>query len=162
MPFERARFDVVFTCAVLEHVPHLLELLGEVRRVLRPGGRAVHVVPAVAWRFWTLVTHGPVTVRQIARSGRLRDLASGARQLLAPHGEYRSSLHELVAWRRSQWKRTFERAGFTVESVDGTGIYDSGNALFPALSVAARTRLAPVLGSACVIFSTRDAAAAAG
>ena len=38
MPFDVARFDVVYCCDVLEHVDDLDDVLREVSRVLRPGG----------------------------------------------------------------------------------------------------------------------------
>ena len=38
LPFEDARFDLVFGHAVLHHIPDLDRALGEFRRVLRPGG----------------------------------------------------------------------------------------------------------------------------
>ncbi len=41
LPFADGTFDVVFVAAVLGEVPDPLGCLGEVRRVLRPGGRLV-------------------------------------------------------------------------------------------------------------------------
>jgi SAM-dependent methyltransferase len=38
LPFPEARFDVVHCSNVLEHVPRPFDLLGELNRVLRPGG----------------------------------------------------------------------------------------------------------------------------
>jgi hypothetical protein len=40
-------FDLVLTSETLEHVPDLDAALGEIRRVLRPGGRHVFTVPLV-------------------------------------------------------------------------------------------------------------------
>ena len=40
LPFEDATFDVVYANAVLQHVRHPERALGEMRRVLRPGGVA--------------------------------------------------------------------------------------------------------------------------
>jgi SAM-dependent methyltransferase len=40
LPFADASFDVVYSFKVLPHVPDLGGTLGEIRRVLRPGGRA--------------------------------------------------------------------------------------------------------------------------
>jgi SAM-dependent methyltransferase len=39
LPFEDASFDLVFGHAILHHLPNLDRALGELRRVLRPGGR---------------------------------------------------------------------------------------------------------------------------
>jgi SAM-dependent methyltransferase len=48
MPFPNGQFDVVVMSEVLEHLPDdvLAATLGEVRRVLKPGGRFIGTVPA--------------------------------------------------------------------------------------------------------------------
>lgn len=45
MPFDDARFDTILCNAVLEHVEHAEAVVGELARVLRPGGHAVLAVP---------------------------------------------------------------------------------------------------------------------
>jgi len=45
LPYEDGRFDAVVVMDLLEHVPDVPGLLGEVRRVLRPGGRLHLHVP---------------------------------------------------------------------------------------------------------------------
>lgn len=45
LPFAAASFDVVLLIAVLEHTSEPSRILAEARRVLRPGGRAIMVVP---------------------------------------------------------------------------------------------------------------------
>ena len=51
IPFPNQSFDIVFSSNVLEHVPDLVQMHSEIRRVLRSGGYAVHVLPTHAWRF---------------------------------------------------------------------------------------------------------------
>jgi len=60
LPIEAGRFDFVLCTEVLEHVAEPARVLGELRRVLRPGGRLLLTVPFVAelheephdhWRF---------------------------------------------------------------------------------------------------------------
>lgn len=57
IPFSDDTFDVVFSSNALEHIAHLSEFESEIKRVLKPTGIAVHIVPTTAWRFWTLITH---------------------------------------------------------------------------------------------------------
>jgi SAM-dependent methyltransferase len=45
LPFANGSFDVVLLIAVLEHTREPWRILAEARRVLRPGGRAIMVVP---------------------------------------------------------------------------------------------------------------------
>src|SRR5262249_40433913 len=58
IPAADGAFDVVFSSNVLLAVPvdRLPALVAETRRVLAPGGVAVHVLPSTAWRVWTNVT----------------------------------------------------------------------------------------------------------
>jgi SAM-dependent methyltransferase len=45
MPFEDATFDRALAIHVLEHLPNLPAALAEIRRLLKPGGRFVVVIP---------------------------------------------------------------------------------------------------------------------
>lgn len=45
LPFRDGAFDAVYTMGTIEHVAEYATAVGEVRRVLRPGGRAVIGVP---------------------------------------------------------------------------------------------------------------------
>ena len=46
LPFENCSFDVVTMLAVLEHLDEPIEILREIERVLRPGGRLLLTVPS--------------------------------------------------------------------------------------------------------------------
>lgn len=51
IPFEDARFDVVLSNVVFEHVPDMETALQEIARVLKPGGYALNVFPdRSVWR----------------------------------------------------------------------------------------------------------------
>jgi ubiquinone/menaquinone biosynthesis C-methylase UbiE len=55
IPLPDGSADVVTSFTVLEHVPDEMATLAEMRRVLRPGGRAILTVPN---RWWIFETHG--------------------------------------------------------------------------------------------------------
>ncbi len=51
MNYPDARFDIIVGMHVLEHVQHLDTFIAEVRRVLKPRGRAFFIVPCIShWR----------------------------------------------------------------------------------------------------------------
>jgi SAM-dependent methyltransferase len=45
LPFAGGSFDAVYTMGTIEHIDEYVDAIGEVRRVLRPGGRAIIGVP---------------------------------------------------------------------------------------------------------------------
>ncbi len=76
MPFEDADFDVVVCGEVLEHLEDDRGAVGELARVLRPGGSLVVSVPANPWRYdW--VDHWAGHRRRYTEDG-LVDLMLGA------------------------------------------------------------------------------------
>ncbi len=53
MPFEDGEFDVVYSNGVIHHTPNTTKLVGEIYRVLKPGGRAIIMVYAEqSWHYW--------------------------------------------------------------------------------------------------------------
>lgn len=171
IPLADQSVDVVFSSNVLEHVEDLPTILGEFRRVTRPNGLGIHIMPTPSWRFWTFVT-GPIASLQAA--------GSLARNLLAPpagrrwdsikrnlktiaggllplgHGTSREGISELWTFSPRAWRRKFERSGFAVVGDRPFGIFYTGNLLFgPRMSVARRESLSHTLGSAARIYEVR-------
>src|SRR5262249_22310829 len=53
LPFPDDTFDVVFSNGVLHHTPNTRKVVGEVRRVLKPGGKAIVMMYAEhSWHYW--------------------------------------------------------------------------------------------------------------
>lgn len=171
LPCASGRFDRVYSSNVLEHVAALPALLAETRRVLRPGGLAVHLVPSATWRLWTSLAHYVYLGRYATGARGIPGAAApdaGAlarrrgmsyllrRALLAgPHGAYPSALAELHYFSAQRWRRLFERQGFAVEVAGTNGLFYTGYGLAPGLALAARRRLARWLGAACHVFVLR-------
>jgi SAM-dependent methyltransferase len=173
LPFSSSTFDVVFSSNVLEHVRNLPGLLAEVRRVLKPDGVAIHLMPSPTWRFWTSLTHYPYLILRVCgirsnapgseRPSSLREEISKrsiglvlSRIFFAGrHGEYPNALAELYYFSRRRWRAVFRSAGFDVSAVFGNHLFYTGYSLLPNLSFEIRRRLAALFGSACSCFVTR-------
>jgi ubiquinone/menaquinone biosynthesis C-methylase UbiE len=53
LPFADSSFDLVYSNGVLHHTPNTTMVVREIRRVLRPGGRAIVMVYAEnSWHYW--------------------------------------------------------------------------------------------------------------
>jgi SAM-dependent methyltransferase len=113
MPFDTHAFDMVYSSHALEHFHDRDRGLLEIRRVLRPGGMAVIVVPTGTLALLSSLSQLAFTTH--LRVGRflLRNRSvEGLRQILLPppHGSYaRSTWHETVDFGVSNWQRLLGR-----------------------------------------------------
>jgi SAM-dependent methyltransferase len=171
LPVRTASVDVVFSSNVLEHISHIGSFLDETRRVLAPGGLAIHIMPTPAWRWWTTCTHyGWVAKRVFAILSDPKYVPKHApsavsgrrwRRLLkdavpSRHGERGMTLTEPYYYRRRWWCRTFETHGFEVVRTYPTGLFYTGSSVFATrLSIELRRGLASWLGSACRAYILR-------
>lgn len=156
IPFDDNTFDVVFSSNVLEHVQEFDALVSEMRRVLRPGGTMVHIVPSSSWRLWTTALYYPLGALSVVRRAR-RDPdgtidATGRhirRGWWAPiqHGVAQNAWTELVSFSKRSWCRRIARTGLEVNSAFGLGIAYTGYLTGPSLSISARQLLARLVGS---------------
>jgi SAM-dependent methyltransferase len=145
IPFPNASFDYVFSSNTLEHIPHVSEFQSEIHRVLRPQGRALHLVPSATWRVWTNLTNP------------LRYFSPPIR-----HGEHASNAFtEAFYFRRAWWARLFQVTGWTIEFAGGNGLFYTGCSVADArLSIHRRHALSAVFGSSCHVFVLKKANAA--
>jgi len=173
IPFPGQNFDVVFSSNALEHVRDLVGLHAEIRRVLKPAGIAVHVLPTHMWRFWStlssfvnaLVYLGLALRRTLPQSNDQRALgrawfeaarACGAALLQPRHGERAFGLAELWLFHPRWWRNNFRRNGFELLYDKPMGLFYTGSLVFgPRLPLAQRAKLAKILGSACHLYVIR-------
>jgi SAM-dependent methyltransferase len=173
LPFSAEAFDVVYSSHVLEHVPDPVALLNETRRVLKPDGIAIHILPSVVWRGWTIAAHYPYLLKRVAQvirsNGKAaaptrsasrpprRSLGERLRRVLIAkaHGEYPTAISELYFFSRRRWTKVFEQSGFTVQQAFGDKNFFTGYRLFPFLTVRPRRAVAKLLGSSANVFALR-------
>jgi SAM-dependent methyltransferase len=177
LPLAAHSMDVIFSSNVLEHVRHIEAFLVELRRVLRPDGRAIHMMPTPAWRWWTSLSHCGITGGRFYRKLRRYFTPSSGSSLtrsnapepirsapgLLPrvqaalwsgrHGEFGNAVTELYYFSHWRWQSLFERTGWCVERIEPNDLFYSGNSLCgPRIGFAARHRLSKVMGSACMMY----------
>lgn len=161
IPFPDGSFDVVFSSNLLEHVADLAAMHAEVKRLLGPGGRCIHILPTGAWQFWSIVSAYPAALRQLLRARTAADLRQALRScaravLPARHGEVGNAFLELWLFRPGRWRRHFRDQGFDLVEDRPVGFFYTGNAFIGRRwTLERRARLAPVLGSATHLFLLR-------
>lgn len=178
IPFPDHSFDVIFSSNVLEHVLDLPYLHAEMKRVLKPGGYCVHLMPTGTWRLWTNLAHYvelmqrllSLMPRLVPRGFSKRSLsdAFSVLRLMAStvknyavvprHGETGNALSEIATFSSHHWKMHFANQFFTIDESTPVGLFYTGHmVLGPRLSLSARQKLAKWFGSACVIYVVRPA-----
>jgi SAM-dependent methyltransferase len=182
IPFADREFDVVFSSNVLEHVPHQEEFQREIKRVLKPGGLAIHILPSGSWRFWTIMTHYPWYLKETIRLGwqhiagrppvagaapPVLTVPSASRKkspleilgkIMIPrrHGERGNLLTEIYYFSRRFWVPFFVSAGWKMVNVQPNRLFYTGNSLFDSLlPIALRSKLGSLFGSSCIIYVMR-------
>lgn len=174
IPLPDASVDVVFSSNVLEHVPDLAQVHAEIRRVLKPEGYCLHILPTHIWRLWTSVTSlpeaavyifftaGQLVPRSLRNATELRRAALawyrcgryvGGRCIQRRHGARGNIISEYRLFKPTWWRHEFQEHGFVVVHEEPMGLFYTGNMLIGKnLSLLARERLALRLGSACHLF----------
>ena len=173
IPFADASFDIVFSSNVIEHIRDEETIHREMRRVLRPGGIAVHIVPTHHWRLWTSIIHYPNLIKKLAsrlhpgnNPGSTETISALSANSLSRrlsnifvsehHGEFGNRFTEYHHFRPDAWQRRFEKHGWSVETVEPLGLAYTGNCLLAErVSLDTRDSCARLLGSATVLLIMR-------
>lgn len=163
--------DVVFSSNVLEHIPDIDAFEQEIRRVLKPEGRAIHVLTTVSWRIWTSITHPFLVLTVLQRFLSWRCSVSGVRRddsnisykwqyAIWPnrHGQKGNSLSEIYWFFQYAWTRHFYNSGWNIERVISTRLLYAGNSVMHGcLPFCCRRALARWLGSSTKAYVLRRA-----
>lgn len=166
LPFGKASFDVVYSSNALEHVRDLPATHAEIRRVLKPNGICIHILPTHGWRFWSILTSflgaAAMVFRAVRGQAPWRDAIRhvGAAVIQPAHGERGHAFTELWTFRPGWWRHHFADNGFVVVRDEPMGLFYTGDLLFgDRLSFSTRARLAHWFGSACHLFVLRHRSA---
>ena len=155
LPFPDDSFDLVYSHGVLHHTPDTAKAIGEVHRVLRPGGRAMVML------YHSGSYNYRVNISVLRRAGaRLLKSESGIKLAHRLTGEPMESLREHAALLKTEKESYLQPAEFLNQNTDGAGnplarVYSRGQAreLFKDFSqVTLKTyflnkRWVPVIGS---------------
>jgi SAM-dependent methyltransferase len=172
LPFAAGSFDTVFSSNVMEHIRNQAGMNAEIKRVLRSGGRCVHVVPTASWRLLTSALHWPGLADYYLRRHEAPN--GGGQGATAPvkksifkrlkrlvperHGELGNWFTEYFYFSARSWRHRFERLGWKIEMAVPAGLAYSGHAILAyRLSTRYRTLMAKLIGSSCMIFVLTDA-----
>ena len=183
IPFPDSHFDVVFSSNVLEHIDNLEKIQDETKRVLKPGGIAIHVLTTPSWRFWTSLTNYVYIMRlltnymgnifyktnnalsplyeknefnkKIGNYGLKRKII---RLLIPPMQGVRGNvLTEMFYFSRFFWLPFFARTGWNVEKYFPNRVfYTDFVACGPKLNLKTRKTLSFFLGSSCIIYILKN------
>jgi SAM-dependent methyltransferase len=157
IPLADGSVDAIFSSNVLEHIEDLSTILGEFRRVLKPGGLGVHAMPTPQWRFWTFIAGPPTALIALSK---LKLKAALAALLPLGHGTSKEGISELWTFSPKRWCKTFRQNGMEVVEDRPIGIFYTGHFLFgEQLSFERRRRMSRKLGSGAHIYVTRAAEA---
>ena len=97
LPFSDAFFGTVFSNCALEHMDELAQVLAGIRRVLKPGGNLIFIVPSE--NFLDVVKNDPITNRVALNN----DFTLS---------DYNKFHHHINIFDRIQWKGILESMGF--------------------------------------------------
>lgn len=178
IPFEDNRFDIIFSSNVLEHIPHLETYQEEMRRVLKPDGIAVHLLPSGSWRLWSTLTHYMFAVKYVAQmvlrklklmpakstEAYMDDIDNRVSQMskldllkkfLIPsrRGERGNVWSETYYFSRFFWNPWFKQHGWEVQRYSNNKLFYTSYAVFDSLlPVSVRGVLSKLMGASCHVY----------
>ncbi len=174
LPFADQSFNAVFSSNVLEHVEDLGTLHQEIRRVLKPNGFGLHVMPSASWRFWESVAHyldltqrswillkatwngnaeDSPDLRPGSSPGRTLAVLLKSNVLPERHGVLGNVVSEIWWFSRRSWCNRFASLGFRVEYAEPIRLFYTGRmVLGRRWSIASRVRASRFLGSSPILY----------
>lgn len=139
LPFRDETFNLVFTSSTLEHIPDREKAVKEIRRVLKPGGRAVIIVPNFITSIYSIL-HMPLYLcaaffrrafkrnvycnpqEGLIKNNKKMSVFAGVGRALIPkpHGEYKNLIDELQNSYPARWEKLLTDEGLKILASRGT------------------------------------------
>jgi SAM-dependent methyltransferase len=157
LPFPDGSFDAVIVAEVLEHIPDDERAMGEIARILRPGGRLAVTVPRwwpeqINWALPGEYQHVPGGHIRIYRGDQLKARLAAAG--VVPRAQHHAhALHSPYWWLNC----TFGRESLPSRLYNKVLVWDIMSA--PWLTRTAEKLLNPVMGKSLVVYADKPAVA---
>lgn len=172
LPFSDESFDIVYSSNVLEHVKNLDLLIRETKRVIKPTGIIIHLIPSTTWRFWTILAHYPYLIIRLfniifVKEKKIKNEGTENLKLTSkpvsfiskffpqPHGEFSSAISELFYFSKFYWKKKFLLHDLKIEKVEDNEIFYTGYHLLKYRFKKIRFIVSKIIGGSCNIFILR-------
>ena len=173
IPFPDNYFDVIFSSSVLEHIGQVEQFQSEIKRVLKPSGLAIHILPSGNWRVWTNMSHylffakvllfklfpnlweeGDSMSKIIAETQNFTKKQILKKTLFpSRHGETGNLISEIYLFSRLRWIRLFRRTGWVVQNCFPNRLFYTGFLVFSSkFSIKVRKKMSYILGSSCLVY----------
>jgi SAM-dependent methyltransferase len=155
LPFPDASFDAVIVAEVLEHIPDDERAMGEIARILKPGGRLAVTVPRwwpeqLNWALPGEYQHVPGGHIRIYRGDQLKQRLTEAG--VVPRAQHHAhALHSPYWWLNC----TFGRESLPSRLYNKMLVWDIMSA--PWITRTAEKLLNPVMGKSLVVYADKPA-----
>jgi SAM-dependent methyltransferase len=171
IPFEESSFDIIFSSHVLEHISQFTEFDSEIKRVLKPNGICIHVVPNSLWKFYNTLFHYPFLLltifdyfvrknstvgveRRGTNTVQSRSIFRLFVNVFVPplHGENGNRISEICFMSNHFWSKRFASNNWIIDKVMDSDYFVSGHLILPN---SLRNRFSKILGSTSTIYFLR-------
>jgi SAM-dependent methyltransferase len=177
IPFGENKFDIIFSSNVLEHISHLDLIENEFKRVLKPGGICIHILPTHNWKFWSTITHyigfiPKLLLKKFSKKSYFLTEEPGCNEIakkrsiwikisniLFPerHGERGNRFTEIFFFHPNWWNNHFKQNNWEIIDQHPTNFFYTGNSfLGKRLSINRRRKISHFIGSACHIYILKN------
>ncbi|MBH49896.1 MAG: hypothetical protein CMG69_03990 [Candidatus Marinimicrobia bacterium] len=117
LPFDDNSINTIYSSNVIEHIEDIKLALKEMRRVLKPDGYIIHLVPTVSWKVSHLFGYYPAKFRDLIATGKL------FKPFPSVHGVSKNNFYELYNFSNRYWLKEFKNARLELKGVENLLFY---------------------------------------